>query len=370
MKKQNLVFSLGIGLCALLPQGFAEKRGEISPTVISRYVAIDNVCAWPNLTTLPDGTIIATIHNQPSHGGMEGQVECWASQDGQFWERRGFPAPNEPHTVRLNVAVGIGKNGDLIVLCSGWTDVKQSMRPKQDAFRDTNLMIWVCRSSDGGRTWSQVKEFPAPREGRSHYMPFGPIVTGADGALHVSGYNGELAEPTKSFRVKPEGYSSWHFRSEDDGRTWNRVAMVGPVHNETTLLRLEGQKWLAAARSTSALDLFTSADDGVTWQGPQRVTEKKQYPAHLLRLTDGRLLMAYGNRAPGQFGVMAKLSTDEGRTWGEPIRLAKTLIWDGGYPSSVQRPDGKIVTAYYTKQAENHERYHMAVAIWELPVKE
>ena len=30
-----------------------------------RYIGVDNVCAWPNLTSMPDGAIIATIFNQP-----------------------------------------------------------------------------------------------------------------------------------------------------------------------------------------------------------------------------------------------------------------------------------------------------------------
>ena len=41
-----------------------------------RYVAIDDVCAWPNLTKMPDGTIVATIFNRPCHGKWEGDVEC------------------------------------------------------------------------------------------------------------------------------------------------------------------------------------------------------------------------------------------------------------------------------------------------------
>lgn len=43
------------------------------------YIAIDNVCAWPNLTLLPDGVIIAAIYNQPCHGTWEGDLECWSS---------------------------------------------------------------------------------------------------------------------------------------------------------------------------------------------------------------------------------------------------------------------------------------------------
>lgn len=39
-----------------------------SLVVLERYIAIDNVCAWPNLTYTPEGNLVATIFNQPSHG--------------------------------------------------------------------------------------------------------------------------------------------------------------------------------------------------------------------------------------------------------------------------------------------------------------
>ena len=95
--------------------------GFMAAQVSERYVAIDNVCAWPNLTLLPDGTLIATIHNEPSHGHHEGDVECWASNDGgRSWKLRGVPAPHESGTVRMNVAAGLAHDGSLIVLSSGW----------------------------------------------------------------------------------------------------------------------------------------------------------------------------------------------------------------------------------------------------------
>ena len=69
-------------------------------------VAVDNVCAWPNLTALGDGTIVATIHNQPSHLKVPADVECWASEDGgRTWAKRGTPAPRDNERVaRGNVA--------------------------------------------------------------------------------------------------------------------------------------------------------------------------------------------------------------------------------------------------------------------------
>ena len=331
---------------------------------ITRYVAIDNVCAWPNLTLLPDGSINATIFSLPSHGQVAGAAECWNSPDGAFWTRRGIPAPNVENTNRMNVAAGLAKNGDLLVLCSGWTDVKQPQRPKQAVFRDDILSTWVCRSSDGGQTWTQIKAFPKPDDGWTNYIPFGDIKQGEDGALHVSCYGGEWTDPNKSTKTK--GYRSWHFRSDDDGKTWTRTGTIHKTGNETTLLHLGGKRWLAAARET-AMDLFISEDDGLTWGAPNRVTQKNEIIGHLLRLKDGRILLAHGSRVKGQFGVLAKITTDEGKTWGEPIRIAHTLESDCGYPSTIQRADGKLVTAWYSKTSENHQRYHMGVALWDAP---
>ena len=65
--------------------------------------------------------------------------------------------------------------------------------------------------------------------------------------------------------------------------------------------------------------------------------------------------------------MLAKITADEGKTWTEPMRLANTLESDCGYPSTVQRADGKLVTAWYSKASENHQRYHMGVAIWDAP---
>ncbi len=68
---------------------------------MERYIAIDNVCAWPNLTRLADDTLIALIYNQPCHGTWEGDVECWASVDGGCrWVRRGTVTAHEPATGR------------------------------------------------------------------------------------------------------------------------------------------------------------------------------------------------------------------------------------------------------------------------------
>ena len=155
---------------------------------------------------------------------------------------------------------------------------QQPERPKQDKFRDAILGNWVMRSKDGGRTWDKSESFAKAEAGWTEHIPFGDIWAGADGALHTSCYQGLLLDPATTFKTK--GYRSWHFRSDDDGRTWKPVSLIGPRHNETDLFHLGGKTWLAAAR-VEAMDIYRSDDDGITWQEPVRATGRNEINGHL-----------------------------------------------------------------------------------------
>jgi len=318
-------------------------------------VAVDNVCAWPNLTLLGDGTIIATIFNRPSHGSMAGDVDCYASEDGgRTWQKRGTPAPHEPDTNRMNVAAGLTANGDLIVLASGWSN-RYPPGKEGPPFRESILAPWVCRSSDGARTWSVDKQaFPAKGPRGGDCIPFGDVLAGKDGMLRAAIY--EVVN-RRDDRV-------WIYRSPDDGKTWEQPAALDPnaYRNETALVHLGGGKWLAAAR-VSELQLYASDDDAKTWQPRGALTEASQHPGHFFRLRDGGILLSYGNRTANR-GVDVRVSRDEGKTWSEPWRV---VDWqgDGGYPSSVQLPGGEIVTAYYAAKIEGHPAYHMGAVLWD-----
>jgi len=327
--------------------------------VVETHVAIQGVCAWPNLQRLKDGTLLVFIFNQPCHGLWEGDLDCWASEDaGRTWRFRGRVAPHEPGTNRMNCAAGLANNGDLVVLCGGWSDRGPVGQPSWAPRR--LLRPWVCRSSDAGRTWQTTGDFPDPptnaRVKAEAFVPFGNIVAGADGTLRAAAY-----------LRKEDGRECYLLRSRDDGRTWGDPVILNPAGNETAILHLGGGRWLAASRElhenkTADVVLCTSDDDGRTWQRRKPLTLPNQVTSHLLRLADGRVLLSYGNRNWGNFGVDVRLS-DDGRTWGAPIRIASAPFSDCGYPSSVQLPDGRVVTAYYTKVSHDFH-YEMRVAFW------
>jgi hypothetical protein len=326
---------------------------------MERYIAIDNVCAWPNLTRMPDGAIIATIFNQPTHGGWEGDVDCWVSTDGgRMWSLRGTAAPHEPTTNRMNVAVGLARDDSLVVIASGWSNRNPVGIYSHPDGEGEVLPSWVCRSSDGGRTWSH-SETIAPPGGVPDIIPFGDIVQLADGTLGVSVYGWDGSN----------GGSFW-YASEDDGLTWELRGVVAPADtNETDPVVLPDGTVLAAARTAgdAHLELYRSTDHGVSWEGLGHLTLPGQHPAHLCELKDGRVLLSYSIRNQDCSAVAVRISDDAGVTWGHPrILVHHEDTPDHGYPSSVEEDDGTIVTAWYSGGIPAHRRYHMGVGRWQI----
>ena len=347
---------------------------------MEQYIAIDNVCAWPNLTRLPNGDIVAVIFNQPTHGKWEGDVECWGSSNGgRIWEKRGTPAIHKPGTLRADVAVGLAGDGSLIVIVSGWkgrppAPTRVGEEPKGENIDNNKaLESLVCRSYDGGYTWSHgggVQFHDMMKGEKFPIIPFGDIIQLSDGRLAASFYRHIMVDSVHQKYIKKQMRAVYMLYSEDDGWTWKDPSTIVKDdlwHNETDLICLENDRILAAARSDrkGVMDLFVSQDAGKTWDQRPPVAHGGGAPGHLLKLHDGSVLLTFGLRNKGFHGVGARISKDEGENWEAPIYLVDfNGYYDGTYPSSVQIEDGSIVTAYYRKHAPCHNRYHMGILIW------
>ena len=327
-------------------------------------IAVDNVCAWPNLTLMPDGSITAVIFNKPSHGQEEGNAVCYASTDGgRTWQFRGIPAPNDPGSNRMNLAAGLANDGSLVVLISGWGGEKISRvhTPQCGVPIERRRQNMVT----GGAVSLCLRVNP-------DLSPFGDIVRLGGKTLAASAYG----------YIDRKSNPSYLLFSYDDGYTWGNAVPMGTFgdgpgtyndFNETAPLRISANRWLAAVRTlkNGDLQLIVSEDEGKTWNIPDNMsngglTRRSEHPGHLLRLKDGRILLTYGIRW-GVHGVGARISKDEGRTWSAPMVVIYYGGRDGGYPSSVELEDGTIVTAYYCDANENHPRYHMGAVRWKLP---
>jgi hypothetical protein len=164
-------------------------------------------------------------------------------------------------------------------------------------------------------------------------------------------------------------------RTSDGAKTWKMISFVDPEPPESDMaimpssVRLSPQVILTAIRHTSWIELYRSDDAGLTWKfvcKPVAYTgEHHGNPPFLLKLKDGRLALTYGFRSP-PFGIRARLSSDEGKTWSDEIPLRDGAgTWDLGYTRTTQRPDGELVTVYYFNDSKDTERY-IGATIWEV----
>ena len=161
-------------------------------------------------------------------------------------------------------------------------------------------------------------------------------------------------------------------RTQDGAKTWKFVSFVGPEPPENDFaimpssVAFSGDRILTAIRHRLFIEAWRSADGGATWSpaGKPAPDTGGGNPPSMIRLRDGRLAITYGYRAK-PFGIRARLSSDEGGTWGQEIILrADGGGRDLGYPRSVQRLDGKIVTVYYFNDSTDSERY-IGATIWD-----
>ncbi len=172
----------------------------------------------------------------------------------------------------------------------------------------------------------------------------------------------------------------------DGGKTFSQLGWIGePASTRSVMpssVRLSDTHIVTALRRRldaefpdkpkmphNWIDVYESKDDGKNWQFLSKVAETDMgkhngNPPCLMKMLDGRLCVTYGYRAL-PYGIRAKISKDNGQTWGETLHIRDDgRNFDLGYTRSVQRRDGKIVTIYYYTTEQNKEQ-HIAASIWD-----
>jgi hypothetical protein len=214
-----------------------------------------------------------------------------------------------------------------------------------DAERQAQLGEWALRSTDGGETWSK----PVPTVVNS---PHGPVQL-KDGRLLYAGKQLWTAE-------KKIGVAE----SKDDGLSWQWLADIPTRQGDSAVRGYHELHAIEAADGTLIAQIRNhnetskgetlqseSKDGGRTWSVPRSIGVWG-LPSHLLRLRDGRLVMTYGHRRK-PYGNQARISSDNGQTWGETLILSGDGIGgDLGYPSTVELPDGTLLSVWYEKMTE------------------
>lgn len=282
---------------------------------------------------------------------------------------------------------------------------------------------WQARSLDGGRTWktenrlpftveklepkaaplTEPLDFTAPdfalmfRFGSMHVGPSwfyvstdrcrtwrGPFAFAVEGIDRISARTDLVVLGPRDALMfgsaaKADGKEGRVFcaRTTDGGLRWKLASLIGGEPKEgftimPSTVRLPCGALLTAVRNgkfRNDIALFRSDDLGQTWKDLGAATgDIGGNPPAMILLNDGRVCLTYGYRRK-PCGVRAKISGDEGKTWGPEIVLRDDgLTGDLGYPRSVARPDGRVLTAYYFNGPRDEDRTIQATR-WMPPAK-
>ena len=229
---------------------------------------------------------------------------------------------------------------------------------------------WFYVSQDRCRSWQGPFALPlfdqTGVEARTDYLISGPMVctlfltaARADGAEGGGVFCARTLDGGRTFTLV-----SWIARAETGHVIMPASARLAPKRIAVAVRAHDGRGGFEGGRHW--IDLYLSEDDGLSWRWlaqPAPDTGRGGNPPALTRLHDGRLCLTYGYRA-APFGIRARLSADDGVTWGEEITLRDDGgCHDLGYPRTVQRDDGTLVTVYYFNDQPDGERY-IAATLW------
>lgn len=311
---------------------------------------------------------------------------------------------------------GIWNWGNEILV--GFTDGAYLKNPTggHDISRDEPSVTRQARSLDGGETWTleeknwlhdqdEMQELTAPVDfsnpdialnlkgdriyysldrGKSWAGPYALPTFGRPELLSRTDYIIEGPRQVTAFTAasKENGKEGQPLcmRTTDGGLTWELVGWIMEEPPQDygygimpATVALNDNAYLSIIRRGGRIDgdkqwwleTFLSPDKGKSWYELKDETiNNSGNPATLTRLDENTLAMAYGVRqAP--YGIRAKLSKDNGQTWSrEMIVRDDAASWDIGYPRTVKRPDGKLVTIYYYHTEGQAFRF-IGASIWD-----
>jgi len=239
-----------------------------------------------------------------------------------------------------------------------------------EAFEAANCRTHVCRSANGGATWTlEGPLYPGTPErltsdgARITALPDGEVVAFLvryDRSGHPD--EGLASHATLGF-VPTELLLS---RTLDFGRTWSKpgvmqTPLVGPSFELCCpIIPLKDGRWILPTQTWHAWDgycpngikmvAFVSHDRGRTWPGYMDVMQEPAgkvffWESKIAALPDGRLLAvawAYDDVAKKDRPNQYALSADGGKTWSAPMSTGL----DGQTLTPHVLDDGKILSVY------------------------
>lgn len=281
-----------------------------------------------------------------------------SQDDGKTWSRVA-PAghgqnPREPasfYFIRTKADSIVMVYLDLAHYEFSWDDAVGE--PKENC----RLELWAIRSLDGGKTWVDRQRL---LDGYNANF-FGFIQT----------RSGRLVFAVEHLVSRPGRWVVCSFASDDDGKLWQRSNLIdlgGRGHHdgatEPTIAELSDGRLLMLIRTNLGRFWQAFSDDGGRyWRTLQPSSiDASSSPGYLLRLQSGRLGLVWNRLNPegciwpkSEPGPASEVPTswhreelavafseDDGRSWTEPMVIARQKDGQLSYPYIFERRTGEL----------------------------
>ncbi|MDR3677847.1 MAG: sialidase family protein [Acidobacteriota bacterium] len=341
-----------------VPPIIEEIEGSMGPVVQlpdGRFLA---VYPWGRRTKEWDDTSIPEyIYGRFSPDGLGG------------WGERQvlFPFPPGPGAAGQGITSGgalplVTREGVVHLFGVRFTDWPKGPNPKASEVVKGHCHLWHTTSHDNARTWEPLRE-----------IDYGHTYTGAlNSSIELKSGRILVALSYHSPTRATGFFVSYVVYSDDAGNTWKNcrsdvtVDCGGKAGEsgacEPVLMELEdGRVWMIIRTQTGFLFESFSADGGETWSPARRtIFRASNAPAGVLRLRDGRLVLAWNNEfgIPFRDGISYSrqslvMAIHDGGIWKGYRELntfgaGDNLDGYGGmrYPFLAETPDHHVLVAY------------------------
>ena len=334
---------------------------------------IDSICLYrpgdygsanwriPAIICLKDGSLLALNDKRKYNEGdlpEDIDIVCRRSTDkGYTW--------SEPLTIAEGTGYkhGFGDaavvecaNGDIVCVFVGGNGLWASTEADP-------ISSYVCRSTDGGLSWSQPEDITALLWGsqavnnttRNYKASF--FGSGNGLRLNHGEHTGRIMFAAAMCRKSSNTLDNFVVYSDDNGHTWNVSSRAFQAGDEAKLMELNDGSMLISVRRNGARGHNISTDGGETWgtQGLWSEMTTNACNGDMLRIDDNTLLHSIPN-SMSRRDVSIFKSTDEGNTWSNPVLIcpgpsvysSMTLLNDGTIGFYVEKnPSGACELWYY-----------------------
>jgi predicted neuraminidase len=296
------------------------------------------------LAELPDGRVAAAWFAGSAEGARDVAIH-FATFDGRDWS-----APR-PIVTREQAQRDAGRL------------VRKLGNPVLAAGGDGRLHLWFvsvgyggwagsainhASSADGGLSWS-----PAARRVTSPFWNLSTLVRTpplrlADGGWGLPAYHEFAAKRAEWLRLAA------------DGRVLDKARIPGAARTlQPAVAAFDHSRAIAMMRDAgpaNRIPLALTNDAGATWQPAHATTlPNPNASVALLRLADGRLLLAWNPQAANRDKLALSVSRDAGATWSAPRLVEDAAAGEFSYPALLQGRDGTIHLAYtWQRKAIKH----------------